>query len=272
MIEFLHTYNPTAVAFSLGPLLFYWYGLIATFGLIISWIVISSISKKSGITKDIFNLYFGIVVSALIGSRLYHVLNELEFYVSNPELILQIWNGGLAFHGGLLGGIIFSFFWIKKHNLSFFRIADIVAPGIILFQAIGRWGNYFNQELFGKPTNISWGIPIESFNRPLIYQDFQYFHPTFLYESILNLIIFIVLIILHIQLSRGTMRLREGTIFLLYIVMYSIVRFVLEFIRIDDTPEIVGIRLPQIVSLLLFFAVILFYYKFFKNETSNISS
>ena len=254
MVIFLNTFHPSPVLLSLGPVTIYWYGVFAILGILAAWITVKKVSLWNSIKGDLTNLFFGIAVSALIGARAYHVLNEYTFYLNNPSYILKVWEGGLAFHGGLFGGALFVLWWGKLHNISFWRLADVIAPALALFQGIARWGNYFNQELFGKPTSLPWGIPIEGIKRPLEFQNATYFHPTFLYESIFDIAIFGILIQLHRLRVRGRINTREGNIFLLYLLLYSAVRFTLEFIRIDDTPVIFGFRLPQIVSALIFTA------------------
>lgn len=270
MFSFLHSYYPSPVLFSFGPLNIYWYGLFAAVGILAGWAVVSYLAGKYNLTTDLFNLYIGVVIAALVGARFYHVINELGYYSQNPLAIFTIWEGGLALHGGIIGGILYGFWWTRKKGLLFMLLLDIFAPAGILFQAIGRWGNYFNEELFGRPTDLAWGIPITVINRPEGFMEFHYFHPTFLYESLLALIIFILLIGLHKLRLNGKIKLTNGYIFLWYLLLYSAVRFALEFLRIDATPVLFNWRLPQVVSLLIILAVILFFIKrLFKKESIN---
>jgi len=170
------------------------------------------------------------------------------------------------------------------NRVSIWLWLDAVAPALALGQAIGRWGNYFNQELFGRPTNLPWGIPIAEFNRPVQFFNEQFFHPTFLYESVLNLIIFVVLIILHIRRIRarhsragGNPEIPDqtrddrqaGSIFLIYLILYSLVRIFTETLRLDETITIVGIRLPQIVSGLIILASVYLLVKKSKLTSQN---
>jgi len=261
MLHFLHTFIPSPVFLQLGPFTIYWYGLIAAIAILLAWVVINYLAKKYNIEKDLFNLYFGLIIAALIGARLYHVVNEFGYYSVYPQDIIKIWQGGLALHGGIIGALLYGWWWVRRNKLSFPLLLDIFAPAGILIQALGRWGNYFNQELFGKPTDLPWGIPILPFNRPSGFEAFTYFHPTFLYESILNFVILIILLSLHKLRLTNKINIRHGSIFLVYFASYSFVRFIVEFIRIDQTPIILGWRLPQIVSIVIILFVIVIAYK-----------
>ncbi|MFH1822677.1 MAG: prolipoprotein diacylglyceryl transferase family protein, partial [Patescibacteria group bacterium] len=158
-------------------------------------------------------------------------------------------------------------YFSKKHNLNFWLISAILAPSLALAQAIGRWGNYFNQELFGLPTNLPWGIPINIINRPIEYISSEFFHPTFLYESLGNLLIFGLLIMFHAWIIKNHkfknsyyfLPACAGRLFTSYLILYSILRFLIEFIRIDNTPEFIGLRWPQIASLVIIFVCTLVY-------------
>ncbi len=149
----------------------------------------------------------------------------------------------------------------KKFKLKFWLTADIAVVGLALGQAIGRWGNYFNQELYGLPTNLPWGIPIDQSHRSnFLYQNAEFFHPTFLYESILNFLNFLLLLYLHkkrLSQKHKNKFLATGNIFLIYLMNYGLIRFFLEFIKIDKTPLVFGVRFPQLVSLLLFIFIVL---------------
>lgn len=252
MSNLLHEFEPTAIAFSVGSIAVHWYGLMIVLGIIFGLAVLLQLVKKVGINKDeVYNLAFYLIIFSILGARIYAVFLELPYYLGNPSQIPAVWNGGLAIHGALIGGALTVWFYAKKKKQSFWQWADLIAVVIPLGQAFGRWGNYFNQELFGRPTELPWGIPIDLFNRPIDFQNFEYFHPTFLYESILNLINFIVLLVLFNR--RQEFKLKTGSIFLVYIMNYSVIRIVMEFFRIDHTPEFFGVRVPIIVSLILFF-------------------
>ena len=157
------------------------------------------------------------------------------------------------------------YLYAKKKKLNFWKLVDIFAPGVVLAQAIGRWGNYFNQELYGIPTEAAWGIPISFLNRVDGYKVFEYFHPTFLYQSIANFLIFTLLIYWHIRRIKMYKRLRDGkklkrsygNIFLAYLLLYSVARGIMETVRIDVSPEIYGMRLQFILSVLIIMGVLI---------------
>lgn len=271
---FLHVFHPRPIILEFGFFKIYWYGLIIAlavlFGLSII-IKLNSAYKKRDIiifkSRDqIFDLCFYLVIFAVIGARIYEVFLFLPVYLKNPLMIFKIWNGGLAIHGAILTGILTIVILTKKHKIDLGLSFDLIAPTLALGQAIGRWGNYFNQELFGLPTKLLLGIPIDLANRPLGYESFVFFHPTFLYESLLNLILAGFLFFLHYRrlakLSAAqrhpmqdgvsdTSYFQEGNIVLIYLIGYSLIRFLLEFIKIDETPFVFGLRWPQIMSLIL---------------------
>ncbi|MCD4705869.1 prolipoprotein diacylglyceryl transferase, partial [bacterium] len=176
---FLHTYHPDPIMFSFGHFQFYWYGFFISLAIIAGIIVARKLGKKYKIDqRKIFDLAVYIIVCGLLGARIYHILIEANYYIQYPIDIFKFWQGGLAIHGAIIGGIIAGYFYSKKHKLNFWLNADIVAVSLALGQAIGRWGNYFNQELFGFPTNLLWGIPIDDLYRSFsAYQNFEYFHP-----------------------------------------------------------------------------------------------
>ncbi len=264
MINFFHTFNPNPVLISFGPIHVYWYGFFIVLGALAAIAVALKISSYYGVKKEaIIDLAFWLVLGGIIGARIYHVLLEFPFYLKYPLDIFKVWQGGLAIHGAIIAGLLIIWIFAKKRSLDFWLLAAIIAPGLALAQAIGRWGNYFNGELFGKPTGLSWGIPIDIMKRPLEYISSDFFHPTFLYESIGNFLIFLILISFHIWIIKKG-KFKNSFYFLLftfYLVMYSILRFCLEFIRIDETPVFLNLRFPQIASLiivLLTFALLIY--------------
>jgi len=251
MINFLHTYNPEPILISLGPIHIYWYGLFIILGLLAGIFVVLKLANFYNVSKNkLLDLIFWLILGGLLGARLYHIFLELPYYLNNPLDIFKLWQGGLAIHGGIIAGLIIVWQFAKKQNLSFWLLSGIIAPGLALAQAIGRWGNYFNQELFGKPTDLPWGIPINIMNRPLEYISSEFFQPVFLYESLGNFLIFLILITLHVWIiKKGVMG--YGLWVMGYLILYSLLRFFLEFIRIDSTPIILNMRFPQIISLLI---------------------
>jgi phosphatidylglycerol:prolipoprotein diacylglycerol transferase len=185
------------------------------------------------------------LVGGLIGARLYYVAFNLDYYSQFPQKIIAVWEGGLAIHGGLLGGLLVGggYAWWKRLPLT--RYLDIVAPSLALGQAIGRWGNFFNEEAFGRPTDLPWKLFISPANRPLPYVREEFFHPTFLYESLWDLAVFGLLILVFRQrLERAA-----GALFLVYVGLYSAGRFFVEGLR-TDSLMLGPLRVAQLVSVI----------------------
>lgn len=252
MFNFLHTFNPQPILFSLGPINIYWYGFFVVLGIMAALIVSLRLASYYGLKKErVFDLAFWLIIGGIIGARAYDIFLELPYYINHPWQAIKIWQGGLAIHGAVIAGIIIIYFFAKRHQLSFWRLSALMVSGLSLGQAIGRWGNYFNQELFGLPTSQPWGIPINVLNRPLTYVTSRYFQPTFLYESLGCLLIFITILLVNIYFIKKE-RIGEQTsalVLALYMILYSILRFFLEFIRIDTAPKLFGLRWPQLISL-----------------------
>ena len=272
-MNFLHTFHPSPTLITIGPIHIYWYGFFIILGALAAIFITLKLADYYKIKKEtIIDLAFWLIIGGIIGARLYHILLELQYYLSSPIDAIKIWQGGLAIHGAILAGIIIIWRFSKKHQYNFWLLSSIIVPGLALAQAIGRWGNYFNQELFGKPTNLPWGIPIDLANRPIEYISNEFFHPAFLYESIGNLLIFFILISIHIWIIRKNKK-KNYSYFLpltSYFLLYSILRFFIEFIRIDPTYVILGLRFPQIISLLIiFFSIIFLTAKLYLTKANN---
>lgn len=258
MFDWLHNFIPDPILFNLGFLSIRWYGLFVVLGMISALYISSYLAKKFSIQKNIiWDLAFYLIIFGLIGARIYEIFLEFPYYLQHPVQMIKIWEGGLAIHGAIIAGLITIYFFSKKQNVSFWSLAALISPGLALGQAIGRYGNWFNQELFGLPTDLPWGIPISLANRPPEFINEMFFHPTFLYESLGLLIIFAIsfkILLCYNNLEKKTgMRIVSS-----YLILYSVLRFVLEFIKIDKTPTLSGLRWPQIMSILLMlFALII---------------
>lgn len=266
----LHTFSPSPIVFALGPLFLRWYGLLLGIGAALAFWITFRLARRQNIPEnDVLNLGALAVLIGFLGARFYHVLNEPSYYWHHPAEILQVWHGGLAIHGGLLTGLITILVYCRRKGLHLWAITDLIAPGLVLAQAIGRWGNYFNQELFGRPTNLPWGIPIDPAYRPANESTSTYFHPTFLYESLWNVGVFVLLF----ALARRTenRRLPDGVVTMLYLGLYSLGRFGTELLRIDDVPIIAGLRLPLLVSGALVLAALAGLWFFVRRRRQNQS-
>jgi len=269
MINFLHTFNPQPMLISFGPITIYWYGFFMVLSMILGMVTAIMIAKHYQITKDqIIDLSFYLIISSLIGARVYEIFLELPYYLAQPMEMIKVWRGGLAIHGAILGGLIALGLFVRKNKtFNFWKLAAIIVPALALGQALGRFGNYFNQELFGKPTDLPWGIPIDLLNRSNDYISANYFHPTFLYESLGSLVIFGLLLLGHYLIikKKKTTIANFRLIVLIYIILYSTLRFLLEFIRIDSTPILGSLRWPQIASLgLIIISLIILLFSYVK--------
>ncbi|MFH1661661.1 MAG: prolipoprotein diacylglyceryl transferase [Candidatus Falkowbacteria bacterium] len=263
MLNFLHTFNPSPILISIGPFNIYWYGLFIMLGAIIGIFTTLKLASYYNIKKsDIIDLAFWLIIGGIIGARIYYIFLEFGYYSKNLLDIFKIWNGGLAIHGAIISGLIIIYLFSKigrDRTMScpyFWLLTSIIVPGLALAQAIGRFGNYFNQELFGTPTNLPWGIPIDLMNRPIEFISAEYFHPTFLYESIGNFIIFLILITFHFYIIKKNKKIKNIYIVFIYLFLYSILRFSTEFIRIDNPKIIFNLNIPQIMSLFIIFLAI----------------
>ena len=277
-INFLHTFNPSPILISIGLIHIYWYGFFIVLGVLSALTVAIYLAKFYNIKTDvIIDLALWLTVGGLIGARIYDVFLEWPYFSTHPLDIFKIWQGGLAIHGAIIGGVIALWLFVKRSAWcgNFWQLAAIVITGLPLAQAIGRWGNFFNQELFGRPADLAWGIPIDAAHRPLEYLGSEYFHPAFLYESIGNLFIFIILMLCQVWLIKKSRahELRVATYefcVLSYAILYSLLRFSMEFIRIDPTPIVLGWRFPQIISLIVIIGCLAYLgWKYGRNDKQN---
>jgi len=234
------------IALDLGFIQIYWYSITMFLGVIVGIIVAYIEIKRKKINLSNFSdMAFYAILFGFLGARLYYVLFNLDFYLSNPIEIIKVWNGGLAIHGGIIGAVIAIYVYCKKNKLAFIEMLDICAPAIVIGQVIGRWGNFFNSEAHG-------GIVTKSFLESMHLPDFiingmyingNYYHPTFLYESILNLICFIVLMFL-----RKNKDIKIGVMTGIYLIWYGIVRIFIESLR-TDSLMLGSIKMAQLIGL-----------------------
>lgn len=235
------------VAFNLGPLSVRWYGIIIAVGILLGYFVAQRALVKAGLHKDtLVDIIFYSALFGFIAARIYFVIFQWPYYVENPSEIIKIWHGGIAIHGGLIGGFIAGVIVCKVKNLNPFQIGDIVAPSIILAQGIGRWGNFMNHEAHGGPVSRAFleQLHLPNFILENMYINGQYYHPTFLYESIWDVAGFIILVNIRKHL-------KLGETFFLYLTWYSIGRFFIEGLRTDSLMLTSNIRVAQLVSILL---------------------
>jgi phosphatidylglycerol:prolipoprotein diacylglycerol transferase len=244
--------NPgiSPVAFYIGPWPVHWYGIIFAITIILgTYIAVNEAQRRGENPEHVWDAILIVVILGLIGSRLYHVIHEWDaLYKNNPVAVLYIWNGGLAIYGALVGGAIGLAWYARRKGLNLPRWLDIAVLGMILGQAIGRWGNFINRELYGPPTDLPWAVYIEPQYRVPGYEGFERFQPLFLYESIWNFFVFGVLLYLT---RRAKVRLLDGDVVTLYLLLYSLGRFFLEGIKVGDVWTIFGMRTAQIIAAVL---------------------
>lgn len=236
------------IAFSLGIISISWYSIFILVGVVLASFIIIKEAKKFNISVDfISNLIFYSLIFGILGARIYYVIFNLDYYLLYPSEIFKIWNGGLAIHGGIIAGLITLIIMCKKENISVFKMADIVVPGVIIAQAIGRWGNFFNSEAHGGIVTLNFlkSIHIPSFIIKGMYINGNYYHPTFLYESVFCVLGFIILLII-----RKTKKIKTGNILSIYLVWYGIIRFFIESLR-TDSLMLGSIKMAQLVSIIM---------------------
>jgi phosphatidylglycerol---prolipoprotein diacylglyceryl transferase len=249
------------VAFRLGPLTIYWYGIIIMTAALVGGTIASFEAKCRGENEEhIWNMLMLVIVLGIVGARLYHVFSSpvggnlgWAYYRVHPAAILYIWDGGLGIYGAIVGGLIGVLLYTYRNKLSLLRYLDIGAPALLIGQAIGRWGNWANQELYGPPTTLPWGITIDQYHRIPPFDDLiKYplttrFQPDFLYESLWSLAGVILLLAVGRKLAG---KLKEGDLFLAYLVWYPLGRLWVEALR-PDAWRIGNIPTAQIISVVL---------------------
>ena len=241
--------SPSQGVWYLGSLPLRAYGIIIAVGMIVGvWWTSRRYAARGGTPDTIFDVALWAIPLGVVGARLYHVVTSPEAYFGpggDPWLALQIWRGGLGIWGGVAFGALGAFLAVKRAGVRFGPIADSLAPALLVAQAIGRWGNWFNQELFGAPTTLPWGLQIDAAHLPAGYPVGTLFHPTFLYECLWNL----AGAALIVALER---RFAAGQLFGMYLMVYTAGRAWIEMLRIDDAHTIAGLRLNVWTSLAVF--------------------
>lgn len=257
---------PNGVAFNIpwfngGTFPIYWYGILIVSGALVGSYVATLEAKRRGIDSDhVWNALLLCLIFGVIGARLYHVISSptgtnigFAYYAQNPMEILNFRQGGLGIYGAVVGGLLAIYIYVRRAKLNFWTMVDIAVPGLLLGQAIGRWGNFFNQELYGFPTTLPWGIPIDAAHRLPLFADLtKYpvdttrFHPTFLYESLWDL----GAAILALYIARRWSKAKPGDLLLLWGILYGLGRFLAEFQR-PDAWLISGIPTAQLIGLTL---------------------
>ena len=243
--------NP--VAFRIFGIDVMWYGVIISTGVLLGVLIALKEAKRTGFKEDnLLDFLLYAIPIGIVGARAYYVIFSWDYYSQNLSQIINIRNGGLAIHGAIIAGVVTGIIFCKKRKINFLELIDLVIPSLILGQAIGRWGNFVNQEAYGGPTDLPWGIIVNG----------QKVHPTFFYESIINICVFIFLI-----WFRKNKKATHGQIFGLYLILYSAGRFFVEGLR-TDSLMFLGMRVAQLISIasIILGAALLLYLKKKKTE------
>ena len=236
----------------------YFYGIMIMLGVIAAAFLVSAEAKRHGQNPEVlWDMLFWIVIAGIVGARIWHILTPppsmiaqgitTQYYLTHPLLMLDIRNGGLGIPGAVFGGALAMWIYTRRKKLNFAAWLDLAAPDLALAQAIGRWGNFFNQELYGAPTNLPWKSYIDPAHRLPGFENVAYYHPLFLYECLWNLANMVVLLWVSRRFSD---RLRTGDIFLGYLVIYPVGHFLLDFLRLDAS-RLAGINANQTLSALV---------------------
>ncbi len=242
----------------IGPVTVYFYGVIIMLGALAATWLSSIEARRRNFNKDIvWDILPWALIGGVIGARIWHILTPPQsmveqgittwFYLTHPLDALMIWRGGLGIPGAVIGGAVALYLYCRKMKMNFATWTDIIAPGLALAQAVGRWGNFINQEVYGSPTNLPWAIYIDTAHRLPEFLDVSYYHPLFAYESIYNLLNMALLLWIG---RKFVNRLRPGDIFLSYLIIYPIGRFFLEFLRLDPSP-VAGVNINQMVMAII---------------------
>ena len=233
------------------------YALFILAGIFVGgWLADRRWIARGGQPGTVVDVLMWAVPSGIVGARVFHVLTHLQDYTGpgqDPWEVVRIWEGGLAIFGGLLGGALGAWFACRRRGIPLPAFADALAPGMAVGQAFGRWGNYANQEIYGTPTSLPWGLRIDPENRPAQYPDAETFHPTFLYESLWSLTTAGVVI-----WADRRFRLGHGRAFALYLALYGTARALLELLRTDEANLVLGLRVNQLVALLVVVAAVVY--------------
>lgn len=243
------------IAFQIGPIAVHWYGILIVAGILAATYLSAFLAKlRRQDPEFVWDALVWCVLLGVIGARLYHVLTPTPsmgvgrwYYLENPIKIFAIWEGGLGIYGAVAGGALGLYIAARRAKQSMLTWTDTIVPGLVLAQAIGRWGNFVNQELYGQPTDLPWGLYIEPRYRLPGYGMYERFHPTFFYESMWNLATCLALVYI---IWRFRDRLIPGLTTSIYFISYSLIRFLLEFIRLDSAA-VGGMAIAQIVALIV---------------------
>lgn len=247
--------SPPFEALEIGSFQLRAYGLMIALGVIAAvWLAERRWQARGGTAGEIQSLALWSVPAGLVGARLYHVVTNYEGYSGRPWRMLEVWSGGLGIPGGIAAGVLCGLVVARHRGMQLALLLDAVAPALALAQAIGRWGNWFNQELFGRPTDLPWGLRIDAAKRPAEFASSTTFHPTFLYESLWNLAV-----VGGLLLAERRLGIRPGRLFALYLAGYAAGRLWIEGMRIDFAHTFGGLRVNEWMAVAVLASVAVFF-------------
>lgn len=248
---------------NIGSITIKFYSLCILLGVICAYIVIMKESKRQKLNTDVmFNILFYGIIVGIIGARLYYVLFNFDYYVFHLDEIFKIWQGGLAIHGGIIGGVIVVYLYSESRHISFFKLSDIILPGVIIAQGIGRWGNFFNQEAYGMMVSkeVLQKLLVPDFIIKGMYINGNYYLPTFYFESIFCILGFIIILLLRKKIKK------TGILTAFYLIWYGVLRFIIEYFR-TDSLMLFNAKVAMIVSgLMVIFGVTILVYKLVRSK------
>lgn len=244
----------------IGPLLVPYYGMILMAGVLAAAFLTAWIARRRGFDSEIvWDGLIWVLIGGIVGARLWHIFTPMVsdvgqglttlYYLTHPLDAIAIWRGGLGIPGAVIGGVLALYIYSRRHRLNFLVWLDIAAPGLALGQAIGRWGNFVNQELYGLPSDLPWAIKIDPELRLPGFENIETYHPLFLYESLLSFANVGILLLISFKMKD---RLLNGDVFLVYLILYPVERFILEFLRLTPS-EVVGLNINQTLMALVAF-------------------
>ena len=257
--------SPSQILCTICGVNIYYYGVIMAIAIVIGTLISDwAGTKYFNLKKEtVIDMAPYLIIFGIIGARLYYCILNYDFYLRFPTEIIAIRHGGISIHGAILGGAFGLWLFSIRHKLPALKLCDVSVIGLSIAQGIGRWGNFFNSEAFGGPTNLPWKLYIAPQYRPIPYSDYAYFHPTFLYESILDVVIFAIILFL----VKNNKIKKEGNLALIYLIMYSVVRIAVESLRLDSVKYIMGMPVAIFVSIsIIVLSVLLLIYRKYTNK------
>ena len=259
------SFHVNRIAFTMFGHAIYWYGIIIALACLVAVVFLIFNAKKNDLESEfIVDSFPWLIVCGIVGARLYFVLSNISDYISKPLEIFAIWKGGIAIYGAIIGGAVGLYYFCKKKGIKFLQVLDVYAPSLILGQAIGRWGNFFNGEAYGVETNSKFQMIIKKVGEAPVKA-----HPTFLYESLACLIGFILLLILPKIFKKFYEN--KGYVFYTYLIIYGIARFFIEGLRTDSLPYGGNFKISQILScIIVIFGIVMLFTGFVKKLVAKL--